>query len=304
VTRVLVVGVGAIGGYAAAVLADHGASVTVVARGRTLAAVRESGLRIVGGPDACTVRVEAVETPSSDAAFDLVLIATKSTDTADAVALAAPAIGPTTPVVALQNGVGRGAAVSDLVGADVGLDGIVYLEARMDQPGVVSYLSGARRFEIGDPTRAAGERAEPVAALLVGHGLGAVASADPVTAAWRKMVLVCTANAMTGATRTMFGDLISDANGRQVTTNLLREGTAVARAAGARLGPDFPQECLDFLVEIGPELRSSMLHDIERGRPTEIDVLNGEMARLGAELGVPTPSHDVMRLVIGGVSHH
>jgi 2-dehydropantoate 2-reductase len=303
VTSVLVVGAGAIGGYAAAVLAHHGASVTVAARGRTLAAIRETGLRIDGGPDACTAEVIAVEEPPVDAGFDIVLLATKARDTTDAVSLAASAIGTTTPVVVLQNGVGRGAAVSELVGADVGLDGIVYLEARMDEPAVVTYLSGARRFEIGDPTRPAPERAEPVAALLARHGLGAVASTDPVTAAWRKMVLVCTANAMTGATRTRFGDLIQDVNGKRVATSLLREGTAVARAAGAQLGPEFPGECMDFLTEIGPALRSSMLHDIERGRPTEIDVLNGEIARLGAELGVPTPSHDVMRLVIGGVSH-
>jgi 2-dehydropantoate 2-reductase len=303
VTRVLVVGAGAIGGYAAAVLAHHGASVTVAARGRTLVAIRESGLRIEGGPDACAAAVTAVERPPGDAVFDVVLLATKASDTTDAVALAASAIGTTTPVVVLQNGVGRGAAVSELVGSDVGLDGVVYLEARMDEPGVVTYLSGARRFEIGDPTQPPPGRAEPVASLLAEHGLGAVASVDPVTAAWRKMVLVCTANAMTGATRTMFGDLIRDDNGRRVATNLLHEATAVARAAGARLGPDFPQECIDFLTDIGPALRSSMLHDIERGRPTEIDVLNGEIARLGAELGVPTPSHDVMQLVIGGVSH-
>jgi 2-dehydropantoate 2-reductase len=303
VTSVLVVGAGAIGGYVAAVLAHHGASVTVAARGRTLAAIGESGLRIEGGPDACAAAVTAVEEPPDDAAFDVILLATKARDTTDAVTLAASAIGTTTPVVVLQNGVGRGAAVSELVGSDVGLDGIVYLEARMDEPGVVTYLSGARRFEIGDPTRPSPERAEPVASLLAGHGLRAVASADPVTAAWRKMVLVCTANAMTGATRTMFGDLVRDGNGRRVATNLLREATAVARAAGARLGPDFPQESIDFLTDIGPALRSSMLHDIERGRPTEIDVLNGEITRLGAELGVPTPSHDVMQLVIGGVSH-
>lgn len=301
-TNVLVIGPGAIGGYVAAVLADHDASVTVVARSETLAAIQEHGLRIVGGPDECTVQVEAVAQVPPDAAFDLVLIATKAADTADAVAAAAPAITAATPVVALQNGVGRGASVSRLAGLDVGLDGVVYLEARMDTPGEVTYLSGARRFEIGDPARPESDRAEKVAQLLAAHGLGAVASADPVTAAWRKMVLVCTANAMTGATRTMFGDLIREDLGRRVATALLREGADVARAAGAQLGPDFAQECMDFLVEIGPALRSSMLHDIERGRRTEIDVLNGEISRLGAELGVSTPSHDVMHLVIGGVS--
>jgi 2-dehydropantoate 2-reductase len=140
-----------------------------------------------------------------------------------------------------------------------------------------------------------------VADLLQRYGLGAVASVDPVSAAWKKMVLVSTANSMTGATRTSFGDLISDKVGRTVALNLLEEGAAVARAAGASLGPDFAEESFQFLVGIGPQLRSSMLHDIERGRPTEVGILNGEVVRQGEALGVPTPSHHVMLLVIGGV---
>jgi 2-dehydropantoate 2-reductase len=300
VSGFLVVGAGAIGGYVAAVLASHGAEVDLLARGRTLDVVRDQGLRIDGGPDACTAEVTAIEAVSSGS-YDAVLVATKAQDTAAAVAAIGGALDSVELIVALQNGVGRGGAVSELVGRDVGLDGVVYLEARMEEPGVVTFLSGARRFELGDPSLPSTERAEPLAELLQAHGLHAVASADPVTAAWRKMILVATANSMTGATRTRFGDLIAHPDGRRVAINLLEEGAAVARAAGARLDVGFVDEAFQFLVGVGPELRSSMLHDVERGRPTEVAYLNGEIVRQGTTNGVPTPSHAVMQLAIGGI---
>ncbi|WP_229052117.1 ketopantoate reductase family protein [Aeromicrobium sp. Leaf350] len=300
-SRILVVGLGAIGGYAAAVLAAGGADVSVLARGRTLDAVRAGGLRITGGPDEVTAHPVVLDRLDDSGTFDVVLVATKAHDTADAVAAAADHLAEDGVVVALQNGVGRGAAVSDLLGRDAGLDGVVYLEARMEEPGVVSFLSGARRFELGDPTHGADERAEPLAQLLRDAGLNAVASPDPHTAAWKKMVLVSTANSMTGATRAMFGDLIADDAGRAVAQALLAEGAAVAAADGADLGTDFATEAFDFLVDVGPSLRSSMLHDVERGRRTEVDALNGEVVRRGEALGVATPSHRVMQLVIGGV---
>lgn len=301
-SRLLVVGLGAIGGYAAAVLSAHGADVSVLARGRTLEVVRRDGLRIAGGPDEVTVHPTVLETLDDAAEFDVVLLATKAPDTADVVATFRQHLAADGVVVALQNGVGRGSAVSELLGRDAGLDGVVYLEARMEEPGVVTFLSGARRFELGDPSRPADARAEPLAELLRSAGLNAVASPDPHSAAWRKMVLVATANSMTGATRAMFGDLITDDRGRAVARALLAEGSAVAAADGADLGPDFATEAFDFLVDVGPGLRSSMLHDVERGRRTEVDTLNGEIVRRGQALGVETPSHAVMQLVIGGVA--
>ncbi len=301
-TRLLVVGLGAIGGYAAPVLSAHGADVHVLARGRTLDVVRREGLRITGGPDAVTAHPTVWGDLDDAGPFDVVLIATKAHDTAAAVAAVRDHLAPDPLVLALQNGVGRGAVVSSLLGRDVGLDGVVYLEARMEEPGVVTFLSGARRFEIGDPTHDVAQRAEPLARVLSASGLHAVASADPHTAAWRKLVLVATANSMTGATRERFGALIADDEGREVARTLLAEGVAVAAADGADLGPDFATEAFDFLVEVGPSLRSSMLHDVERGRRTEVDALNGDVVRRGAALGVPTPAHRVMHLVLGGVS--
>lgn len=169
----------------------------------------------------------------------------------------------------------------------------------MVAPGTVSYLSGARRVEIGDAVRPVQERAEPVAEFLSGHGFQAIASRDPLTAAWRKLVLVSTANALTAATRKPFGDVISGVTGRSVASTMMREAVEVARKDGAELAPGHAEEAMAFLTELGPSLRSSMLHDVERGRPTEVDFLNGEVVRRGREHSTATPLHELAWLVLG-----
>jgi 2-dehydropantoate 2-reductase len=163
----------------------------------------------------------------------------------------------------------------------------------------VHYFSGARRLEIGDPVRPADERAAGLAAFITQHGFNAVASEDPLTAAWRKLVLVSTANALTAATRKPFGEIVAPSGARSAVATMLREAVTVARGDGAALAPDYADEALSFLTELGPTLRSSMLHDVERGRRTEVDFLNGEVVRRGRAQGVPTPLHEFAWLVLG-----
>ena len=297
--HVLIIGAGGIGGYFAAVLHARGADVTILARGANAQAIREAGLRIENGPDEVHVMPRVIERLDPGESFDLVLVATKTPDTSAALAPAAKRLASTGAVVALQNGLGRGAAMSAVVGREVGLDGVVYLEARLVAPGTVRYFSGARRVEIGDPNRPVEERAQPVAEFLTNHGFQAAASSDPLTAAWRKLVLVATANALTATTRKPFGEIISGATGRSVASAMLSEAVTVARKDGAKLAPGHAEEALTFLTELGPSLRSSMLHDVERGRPTEVDFLNGEVVRRGREHSTPTPLHELAWLVLG-----
>lgn len=297
--RVLIIGAGGIGGYFTAVLHAGGADVTLLARGEGARAIRERGLRIENGPDAVHVRPKVVQRLGRGKPFDLVLVATKAPDTVSALTPAVKRLAPKGVVVALQNGLARGQAVSEVAGREVGLDGVVYMEARLVAPWKVHFFSGARRVEIGDLARPVGERAEPVAEFLTSHGFHAVASPDPLTAAWRKLVLVSTANALTAATRKPFGEIISSTTGRSVASAMLREAVTVARKDGAKLPPRFAQEALTFLTELGPSLRSSMLHDVERGRRTEVDFLNGEIVRQGREHSTPTPLHELAWLVLG-----
>ena len=121
-SRLLVVGTGAIGGYVASVLARHDLDVTVLTRGANLAAIRSDGVRIEGGPDAGVGRPLALEDVSDQEPYDVVLVATKAPDTAAAVAALGDRLAPDGVVVALQNGVGRGAHVSALLGRDAGLE--------------------------------------------------------------------------------------------------------------------------------------------------------------------------------------
>jgi 2-dehydropantoate 2-reductase len=299
VRKVLVVGAGGIGGYVAAVLSAGGANITLLARGQNLAAIRENGLRIEGGPDQVLTWPTATSELGAQDRFDLVLLATKNYDTDIAVKEFLPALAADGQVLVLQNGLDRASYVSSLIGRDAALEGVVYLEARLEAPGVVWYFSGPRRFEIGDTSSKGGERSEAVAEELRGFGLNAVASPDARTAAWRKVVLVATANSLTAATRMPFGSILEQESGLVTAERLLQEAVLVARADGADLAMTYAADAMKLLRELGPTLRSSMLHDVERGRPTEVDFLNGEIVRRGRSHGIPAPLHELMWLILG-----
>lgn len=297
--EVLVIGAGAIGGYFGAVLAGAGHAVTMVAREQHLTALRDRGVEIVGGPDACVAPVRAVQRAADAPRPDLVLFAVKTYDTEAAAADLRPLVDDATLVLELQNGVDRAEAVQAALGRGTVLAGTVYMESQLDAPGVVRYLSGARRILFGQPDRT--EVPATVAWLrgvLQAAGIDAVAPADVRHALWGKFVLVCAANALTALTRSPFGQVLTAPHGPAVVADLLGEAVAVGRACGVDLGEDAVDRSAAFLTELGPRLRSSMLRDLERGRPVEVDALNGTVVRLGEQRGIAVGCNRLVTLAL------
>jgi 2-dehydropantoate 2-reductase len=296
--KVLVVGAGAIGGYVGAALARDGHAVTMLARGEHAAALRRRGMEIVDGPDQGVAAVEVVERLDQAPLADLVLFAVKSYDTDALAAALAPVLAPEATVLELQNGVDRAEVLESALGRGRVLAGTVFMESALDAPGVVRYLSGARRIVLGEPRGGASDRAVRVRDALRRAGLEAEAPDDVRPALWGKFVLVCAANALTALTRRPFGAIVADDRGRRVVRGVLEEGVAVAVAAGVDLGPDAVDRSLSFLVELGPALRSSMLRDAERGRRVEVDALNGHLVRRADELGVDVPRNELIAMAL------
>jgi len=286
--KVLVVGAGAIGGYFGTILARKGHHVTMLARAAYAAKIRASGFRIVDGPDEGVARVAVIADLAEAEVPDLVLFAVKTYHTEELAKALEQVLDAKSVVLPLQNGADRAAAIQQYLSKGKVLSGAVFMESVLVEPGVVRYLSGARRIILGEPHGGVSSLVIQLHKELVASGINAEIPPDVRVEVWRKFVLVCAGNALTALTRSPVGEILAYPPGRQLVGQIMGEAVAVGAKLGISL-PGYPESGVTFLESLGPKLRSSMLVDVESGRLTEIDALNGHVVRRGEEFGIDVP---------------
>ncbi len=311
--RVAVVGAGAVGSYFGGMLARSGVPVTLIARAAHVDAIRANKLFIDAMSFQERVAVNASTEISAARDADVVLFCVKMTDTEEVARSLAPYLAPNAVVVSLQNGVDNVPRIRAASGIDA-LAAVVYIAAAMPEPGRVKH-SGAGSLAVGelsdrepaDRKLADGNssakssappsegRAECVAALFTAAGVPCRVSPDIEADMWSKFVMNCAGNAVTGITQISYTSLAHSAITPDIFRLVIAETVAVARAAGVKLPEvDFVGEGLKFLQGVGSGATSSTAQDLARGKRTEIDSLNGYVARRGKELGIATPANLVL----------
>jgi len=275
---VAIVGLGSIGGIAAATLADAGRHDVVGCARRPLERLVLEMPRTVAPP------LRILSDPAAAAPVDWVLLVTKAQDTAAAAPWLERLCTPATRVAVLQNGIGHVDRVAPFASGATIVPAIVYYNGERLAPDRVR-LTYVSDHELAVPDDASGRA---FAALMEGTALRVRPSADFVTLQWRKLLLNVVANPITALTLQ-----------RQVVLrrpdiyafglDLLAETVAVARADGARFDADEPKRAMEVLMTYGPELGTSMYFDRLAGRHFEIDALNGADVAAGERHGIPTP---------------
>ena len=313
--RIGIVGLGAVGGFLGARLAASGAAeVCALARGATLAAVRARGLTLLerdadGVERTTTAAVRVADDPAALGPQDLVIVAVKTTALAEVAPRIAPMLGDRTALLSAMNGVpwwffeglgGRpaglaldsvdpGGAVGAALPASRVLGAVTHLSASTPEPGVVRHGQG-RRLIVGEPSGASTPRLERVVGVLRAAGFEAEASARIQRDVWFKLWGNMTMNpvsAITGAT----GDrLLDDPLVRGFLSQAMREAAEVGARIGLPIDID-PEERHAVTRRLGA-FRTSMLQDIEAGRPVELDALVGAVREIAQALGVATPTID------------
>jgi 2-dehydropantoate 2-reductase len=311
--RICVVGAGAIGGVIAARLAGvDGTDVSVLARGATLSAVREHGLRVSAPDGTVTAQVVAA---SDDAAElgpqDFVVVAVKAQSMAGVAEAAGGLLGPSTAVLSTLNGVpwwfldgfGGPAAGHHLDSVDPGgkiaavlpaarvIGGTVHLSAAAPAPGEVSWRAG-NGLIIGELDGAASPRLDALAAVLGAGGFDVTVSARIRDDVWYKLWGNLTLNPICALTNASTGPVLDDDLVRDFVSRAMLE----ARAIGERIGcpiAQSPQDRHAVTRKLG-DFVPSMLQDARAGRPLELDALTGAVRELGTLVGVPTPNVDAI----------
>lgn len=294
--KVAVIGAGGVGGYFGGMLGRAGARVTMIGRQAFVEAVQKSGLQMDTVQFRETVHPEASTEMAAAAGAEVVLFCVKTTDTASAAKSLAQHIYPGAIVVSLQNGVNNAEEIRAAAGIE-SLPAVVYVAAAMSPPGYVKHL-GRGDLVVG-PRDA---RTERIANLFTKANVPCRISENIEGELWTKLIWNCALNAISALGRATYGEIFASADARRIIETLVNEVLAVARARGIHPpGLEDPKAALAGALKIAEQMsgtRSSTAQDMARGKRTEIDSLNGYVARLGAQLGVATPvNHALYTLV-------
>ncbi len=291
--KILIMGSGAVGGYFGAVLHRAGRDVTFVARGEHLEALRTRGLRInsVAAGD-FAVHPRATDRPDGAWTADLVLFCVKSYDNASAIDAMRAAVGENTSILTLQNGIGSGDELADSFGRDKVLQGVTYVDATRESPGVVAEVGGPVDIIFGEQGGTETSRTLAVRDALKVDGIDVVLSANVIKETWTKLIYICALSGMTCIVRAPFEQIVDTPETLDLARGVLIEAAAVARAKGVGIDVDIVEATMARFQGADRTATSSMFTDLQRGRPLEVAVLNGAVSRIGKELGVATPLND------------
>lgn len=289
---ILMIGAGGVGGFLAARLIPAGHSVSFLARGAHLDAIRAKGLRLVeNGVETVAHPVAAADDLAKLPPADLAVFAVKGQDLDGVIAAYRPHARADTLVLPFQNGVDAPDLLAAAFGADNTLTGVARIFSNITAPGVVTQYGGANSFTIGDYS---GHQAGPRVAAVIGafraSGITVPDCADVTVDLWRKFVLFNAVSGATAAARCRMRDIRANPELFVFFRGLMEEVEAVARARGVALPENVVEETLRFAAKLPDEARSSTAHDLDHGKPIEVDRICGAVARMGRELGVATPN--------------
>ncbi len=313
--KICIFGAGAIGGYMGAKLAAAGADVSLVARGPHLRAMQERGLTLIEEGERRTVAVRAAEDPAALGVQDYVVVTLKAHSVPPVVARMQPLIGPETTIVSGVNGVPwwyfhkiggplEGTRLQSVdpgdaqwrgFGPDRVLGCVVYPAAEVEEPGVIRHIEG-NRFSLGEPDGSKSDRAERLSAALTAAGLKAPVRPRIRDEIWVKLWGNLSFNPISALTHATLDVLCTDPGTRGVARAMMLEAQTIAEALGVR----FPID-VDRRIEGGAAVgahRTSMLQDLDAGRPMEIDALVGAVQELGRLTGTATPTIDTVLALV------
>lgn len=310
--KICIFGAGAIGGYMGAKLAQAGADVSLVARGPHLTAITDKGLTLIEADrDPVTVKVNASENPADLGPQDYVIVTLKAHSVPAVVPKMQPLIGENTTIVSGVNGVpwwyfhkigtdlegtrletvDPGHTQWDGFGPDRVLGCVVYPAAEVSQPGTIKHIEG-NRFSLGEPDGSKSERAVALSQALSAAGLKAPVRPRLRDEIWVKLWGNLSFNPISALTHATLDVLCTDSGTRAVAKGMMLEAQEVAEKLGVKFPIDVERR-IDGGAAVGAH-RTSMLQDLNAGRPMEIDALIGSVQELGRLTKTPTPTIDTV----------
>jgi len=287
--HVAILGAGAVGCYFGGMLARAGTPVTLIGRAQHVDAINRDGLFLERSDFQAHIKVQADTRVDAIRDATIVLLSVKTTDTETAAAALAAHLSRDALLVSFQNGVDNAERIQRATRIKA-VPAVVYVAAAMTGPGRVKH-NGRGDIVI--------EHVPRLEDVLKGAGIPCRVSDNIGAELWTKLVMNCAYNAISALTRSHYLAIKENPLARTIMKELIREVVAVASASGVSIAS--PDELFEAALRLGAAMStatSSTEQDIARGRPTEIDSLNGYVARRGTELGIPTPVNTALHALV------
>jgi 2-dehydropantoate 2-reductase len=288
--NVAVMGAGAVGCYFGAMLARAGHFVTLIGRAPHVEAVQARGLQLETSRFQGSVAMKATTEASGVTDADVVLFCVKSADTESAGRDMLPYLKPDATILSLQNGVDNAERLQAVLGRTV-IPAVVYVATEMKAPGHVKH-HGRGELAIG-PTPASIR----IATAFAEAAIPTIVSEDVIAALWEKLIVNSAHNALSAVAQLPYGRMVEVAGVADVMKDIVGECVAVAAASGVRVAENIAERVARVAGTM-PNQYSSTAQDLMRGKPSEIDYLNGYVVRKGAELGIATPANRVLQVMV------
>ena len=313
--KICIYGAGAIGTYLGVELALAGEDVTLIARGPHLEAMRRDGATLLIGGERHVATIRCTDDPAEAGVHDVVFLGMKAHGVPSIVDRLGPLLGPATAVVTAQNGVpwwyfhgldgplagtriesvDPGGTIWDTIGPERALGSVVYPSCEIVEPGVVRHIDG-RRFMLGEPDGSKSARVVALSRALTTAGFRAPVRRRIRDDIWLKLWGNCSFNPVSVLTLATLDEMAAVPDVRQVIRQIMIEAREVAASLGVQFKVDVETR-IGWGGDVGAH-KTSMLQDLERGRPMEIDALVAAVAELGRLVGVPTPTLDVVLALV------
>jgi 2-dehydropantoate 2-reductase len=309
--KVCIYGAGAIGAHIGVLMQQAGIDVSVIARGAHLEAIKQNGLKLIIGGTEKVARLRATNTPADLGPQDYVIVALKSHQAWEAADQFKPLLGPNTAVVTAQNGVpwwyfhgfeGQYANLQlqsvdpdgrqwNAIGPERAIGCTVYPAAEIVGPGVVKHTYGDR-YGLGEPTRKKTDRIEKLAAAFEAAGLKSKIHPEIRNDIWLKLWGNLCFNPISALTRATLDVVATDPGTRMVSRRMMEEAEIIARRIGVHFRVDIEKR-INGAAAVGAH-RTSMLQDLDKKRPIELDALLTVVQEMGRLVAVETPTIDTV----------
>lgn len=294
--RIAIFGSGGVGGYFGGRLAQAGETVTFIARGAHLAALRERGLKIASiAGDFSIHPLQATDDPASVGPVDAVILAVKAWQVPDAAVAMRPLIGAESFVVPLENGVEAPDQLAEVLGPQHVMGGLCRILAYITGPGELRHSAIDPYIAFGELDGTRGTRAELLRqAFGRAKGLTAEIPADIRSAMWSKFLFIAPVSGLGAMTRVPIGVFRHIPETRRLLLLAFEEIVTLAHALGVSLPGDSVQQSIAFTDAVPPDGTSSMQRDMMEGRPSELEAQVGAVVRLADRAGIDVPVHRFM----------
>ena len=294
--RIAIMGAGGVGGCLGGLLAKAGNDVWLICRGEHLEAIKANGLKLVRPDSEFVVKVNATDDPAEIGPVDLVVFTVKSYQNRHVITAIKPLMGPDTSVITLQNGVESHEQLGAVLGPNHILPGAYWASSHVISPGVIAEDVVAQ-ISFGEVDDTESLRALDIRKVFREAGIETEIASDPLQVLWKKFIVLSALAGITSAAQTRPKELLLFPDARKMFCNAMEEALAVGLAKGIDLSDNLAQESLEYIDGL-PDFQNSMHGDYENGRATELDALSGAVIRLGKQIGVATPIHNLLYSVL------